>query len=62
MNIGSAIISVHPKAKYFDLKMEDSIQGWRIEWFYIKDEQSLASQKFGLAVFNAKKEVKKLKP
>jgi hypothetical protein len=60
-NVGGAIISVRPEVEYFSFKMADSIQDWRKRWFYIKDEKSLEEQKFGLASFDPKKEVKKLK-
>jgi hypothetical protein len=40
--------------------MVDSIQFWRKKWFYIKDEK-VADQKFGLAPFNLKLEVTKMK-
>jgi hypothetical protein len=39
----------------------NSVQDWRKRWFYIKDEKSLEEQKFGLASFDPKKEVKRLK-
>jgi hypothetical protein len=39
-DIGNAIISIHPEAGYFKLKMVDSVQGWRTKWFYIKDQKA----------------------
>jgi hypothetical protein len=59
-NIGGAIISIWPKAEYFNFKMAESIQNWRNKWFYIKDEK-IEGQKFGLAPFDPTKPVKKLK-
>ena len=35
---------------YFDLKMLESVQGWRKKWFYIRDEK-MAGKNFGLAPF-----------
>ena len=59
-NVGGAIISIRPEAKYFDFKMAESVQNWRKKWFYIKDEKT-EEQKFGLAPFDPSKSVKKLK-
>jgi hypothetical protein len=59
-NVGGAIISLRPEAEYFDFRMADSVQGWRSKWFYIQDEK-VEGQKFGLAPFDPKKEVVKLK-
>jgi hypothetical protein len=60
-DIGGTIISVHPEAGYFNFKMADSIQGWQTKWFYIKDEKASEAHQFGLAPFDPKKELKKLK-
>jgi hypothetical protein len=60
-DIGGAIIYVCPKAEYFNFKMADSIQNWRTKWCYINNEQTSEAQMFGLAPFDPKKEVKKLK-
>ncbi|KAM0839717.1 hypothetical protein ACQ4PT_060139 [Festuca glaucescens] len=59
-DVGGAIVSVRPEAKYFNLKMAESVQNWRKKWFYIKDEK-VGEQNFGFAPFNPMKEVKKLK-
>ncbi|KAK1613609.1 hypothetical protein QYE76_019126 [Lolium multiflorum] len=59
-NVGGAIISIRLEAEYFDFKMAESVQNWRKKWFYIKDEK-VKEQKFGLAPFDLKKSVKKLK-
>jgi hypothetical protein len=60
-DVGGAIIPVHPEAKYFKFNMADSVQGWRIKWFCIKDQKSPEEQQYGLAPFDPTKEVKKLK-
>jgi hypothetical protein len=49
-----------PKIKYFSFKVADSVQNCRSKWFYIKDEQSPAAQKFGIAPFDLKKDIEKL--
>jgi hypothetical protein len=40
--------------------MAASIQGWRTRWFYIKDRKNSSSDKYGLALFDASQELKKL--
>jgi hypothetical protein len=40
--------------------MAASVQGWRTKWFYIKDCKSSASDKSGIAPFDASQELKKL--
>jgi hypothetical protein len=44
-DVGGAIISVRLEAKYFKFKIADSVQVWRIKWFYIKDQKSSEKQK-----------------
>jgi hypothetical protein len=51
---------VRGEAKYFDLRLPDSIQEWRKKWFYVKDEPP-EGQKYGLAPFDLTASVKKLK-
>jgi hypothetical protein len=41
--------------------MADSVQKWRARWFYIKDQKSFDKQQYGLAPFDASKEVNKVK-
>ncbi|KAK1648415.1 hypothetical protein QYE76_066220 [Lolium multiflorum] len=36
-NIGGVVISVHPTSN-FDVKLPDSVQGWRKKWLYIQEE------------------------
>jgi hypothetical protein len=40
--------------------MAASLQGWRNKWFYIKDRKVSSSDQYGMAPFDASKEVKKL--
>ncbi|KAK1661123.1 hypothetical protein QYE76_049282 [Lolium multiflorum] len=35
-NIGGVVISVRPTVDYFDVKLPDSVQGWRKKWLYIR--------------------------
>jgi hypothetical protein len=40
--------------------MAASVQGWRKKWFYIKDQKVSSSDQYGIAPFDANKELKKL--
>jgi hypothetical protein len=40
--------------------MSASVQGWRTKWFYIKDCKASSDDEYGLAPFDAFKELKKL--
>jgi hypothetical protein len=40
--------------------MAASVQGWRKKWFYIKHQKVSSSDQYGIAPFDASKEVKKL--
>ncbi|KAK1594687.1 hypothetical protein QYE76_037545 [Lolium multiflorum] len=37
-NIGGVVISVRSTINYFDVKLPDSVQGWRKKWLYIREE------------------------
>ncbi|KAK1668139.1 hypothetical protein QYE76_056298 [Lolium multiflorum] len=37
-NIGGVVISIRPTVDYFDVKLPDSVQGWRKKWLYIQEE------------------------
>ncbi|KAK1644557.1 hypothetical protein QYE76_062362 [Lolium multiflorum] len=37
-NIGGVVISVRSSVNYFDVKLPDSVQGWRKRWLYIREE------------------------
>jgi hypothetical protein len=57
---GGAIVSVRLESQYLDFKMPQSVQGWRHKWFYIMDQKSAKSDKYGFAPFDANKSLKKL--
>jgi hypothetical protein len=40
--------------------MAASMQGWRKKWFYIKDQKNSPSDQYGIAPFDANKDLKKL--
>jgi hypothetical protein len=40
--------------------MDASVQGWRTKWFYIKDQKSSSSDKYGIVAFDASQELMKL--
>jgi hypothetical protein len=40
--------------------MAASVQGWRNKWFYIKDQKVSSSDQYGIAPFDAAKNLKKL--
>jgi hypothetical protein len=58
--LGGAVISVHAEAQYLEFSMAASVQGWRTKWFYIKDHKASSDDEYGLAPFDASKELKKL--
>ncbi|KAK1609546.1 hypothetical protein QYE76_033219 [Lolium multiflorum] len=37
-NIGGVVIYVRSSVNYFDVKLPDSVQGWRKKWLYIREE------------------------
>ncbi|KAK1685154.1 hypothetical protein QYE76_046002 [Lolium multiflorum] len=37
-NIGGVVISIRSTVNYFDVKLPDSVQGWRKKWLYIREE------------------------
>jgi hypothetical protein len=51
---------VRAKAQYLEFSMSASVQGWRTKWFYIKDRKASSEDEYGLAPFDASKELKKL--
>jgi hypothetical protein len=58
--LGGAVVSVRPKAQYLEFSFAASVQGWRTKWFYIQDRKASPEDQYGLATFDASKEVKKL--
>jgi hypothetical protein len=51
---------VHPDVQYLEFSMSVSVQGWRTQWFYIKDHKAFSEDEYGLAPFDASKKLKKL--
>jgi hypothetical protein len=58
--LGGAIVSIRAESQYLEFSMAASVQGWRKKWFYIKDRSISSSDQYGIAPFDASKEVKKL--
>jgi hypothetical protein len=58
--LGGSIVSVCAEAQYLEFCMSASVQGWRTKWFYIKDRKASSDNEYGLAPFDASKELKKL--
>jgi hypothetical protein len=58
--LGEAVVSVRAEAQYLEFSMSASVQGWRTKWFYIKDCKASSEDEYGLAPFDASKELKKL--
>jgi hypothetical protein len=58
--LGGACISVRSESQYLEFSISASVQGWRTKWFYIKDQKSSSSDKYGFAPFDASQDLKKL--
>jgi hypothetical protein len=58
--LGGAVVSIRAEVHYLDFNMAASVQGWRKKWFYIKDQKAAPSDHYGIAPFDATKELKKL--
>jgi hypothetical protein len=58
--LGRVVVSVRPEAQYLEFSMSASVEGWRTKWFYIKDRKASSEDEYGLAPFDASKELKKL--
>jgi hypothetical protein len=58
--LGRAVIFVRAEAQYLEFSRAASVQGWRTKWFYIKDRKASFDDEYGLAPFDASKELKKL--
>jgi hypothetical protein len=46
--LGGAVVFVRAEAHYLEFIMSASVQGWRKKWFYIKDQKTASSDKFGM--------------
>ena len=53
-------MSVRAEAHYLEFNMAASVQGWRKKWFYIKDQKTSSSDHYGIAPFDANKDLTKL--
>jgi hypothetical protein len=51
---------VRSELHYLEFNMVVWVQGWRKKWFYIKDQKAMSSNKFGIAPFDASKNLTKL--
>jgi hypothetical protein len=58
--LGEAVVSVRAESHYLEFAMAASVQGWRKKWFYIKDQKISSSDQYGIAPFDAAKDLKKL--
>jgi hypothetical protein len=58
--LGGSVVSIRPEVQYLEFSFAASVQGWRTKWFYIKDRKASREYQYGLAPFEASKEVKKL--
>jgi hypothetical protein len=58
--LGRAVISVRAESQYLEFSMAALVQGWRKNWFYIKDWKVFSSDQYGIAPFDAAKDLKKL--
>jgi hypothetical protein len=58
--LGGAVVSIRSEVHYLDFNMAASVQGWRKKWFYIKDQKNPPSDQYGIASFDANKDLKKL--
>jgi hypothetical protein len=58
--LGGAVVFVRSELHYLEFNMAASVQGWRKKWFYIKDQKNSSSDQYGIAAFDANKELKKL--
>jgi hypothetical protein len=58
--LGGAVVSFRSELHYLEFNMAASVQGWRKKWFYIKDQKNSSSNQYGIAPFDADKELKKL--
>jgi hypothetical protein len=58
--LGGAVVSVRAEAHYLEFTKAASVQGWKKKWFYIKDQKNSSSDQYGIAPFDANKDLKKL--
>jgi hypothetical protein len=58
--LGGAVVSIRAEVHYLEFNMVALVQGWRKKWFYIKDQKNSSSDQYGIAPFDANKDLKKL--
>jgi hypothetical protein len=58
--LGGAVVSIYTKAHYLEFNMAASVEGWRKKWLYIKDQKTSSSDHYGIAPFDANKDLMKL--
>jgi hypothetical protein len=58
--LGGAVVFVRAEAHYLEFNMAALVQGWRKKWFYIKDQKTSSSDHYGIAPFDADKDLTKL--
>jgi hypothetical protein len=58
--LGGAVVSVCAEAHYLEFSMASSVQGWKMKWFYIKDQKTASFDKFGIGPFDANQSLTKL--
>jgi hypothetical protein len=58
--LGEAVIYVRAESQYLEFSMAASVQGWRKKWFYIEDQKASPSDLFGIAPFDAARNLEKL--
>jgi hypothetical protein len=58
--LGGAVISARTEVHYLEFTMAASVQGWKKNGFYIKDQKSSSSDHYDIAPFDANQDLKKL--
>jgi hypothetical protein len=58
--LGGAVVSVCAEAHYLEFNMAALVQGWRKKWFYINGQKNSSYDHYGIAPFDANKDLTKL--
>jgi hypothetical protein len=58
--LGRNVVSVRAEAHNLEFNMAALVQGWRKKWFYIKEQKTSSSDHYGIAPFDANKDLTKL--
>jgi hypothetical protein len=56
--LGGAVVSISAEVHYLEFTMAASVQGWKKKWFYIKDQKNSSFDQYGIAPFDANKDLK----